>query len=227
MSDSGLKQKKPFWLILISVIFFPITILVLTWRSKKLHIGLRIGISVIVILVIIAAAVNGRNNTNNNPATPVAGLSSSDATNQSLTPSPSTTPSSDTNTSKAAALAPIPTTTPAPSPVSTPSATINPSSSKTPEPKKESKLELISITSPIDRNETATIKVKGSPNTEYDIDVFYSSSESSADGLENKTSDKDGYVSWSWKIGGKTKEGEHHLVVKGSSETLKVKFTVK
>jgi hypothetical protein len=66
-------------------------------------------------------------------------------------------------------------------------------------------IRLISLTSPVSRNETATLEIKGEPNTEYAITVYYSSGPSSAAGLESKYSDGEGYVSWSWRVGGKTK----------------------
>ena len=82
-------------------------------------------------------------------------------------------------------------------------------------------IRLLSITSPIGRNETATLRIQGAPNTEYSISVFYSSAASEAAGLEDKVSDSNGVVEWSWKIGGKTKAGEHRIVIiKGGGENF-------
>lgn len=86
-------------------------------------------------------------------------------------------------------------------------------------------LQLISVTSPVGRNETATLKAIGKPNTEYRISVYYSSGASTADGLENHTSDSSGNVSWSWKVGGRTKGGTHRIVISGGGETLETSFT--
>jgi hypothetical protein len=82
------------------------------------------------------------------------------------------------------------------------------------------------MTTPIGKNKKATIKVKGQPNTKYSIHVYYSTKESSASGLEDKTSDEEGYVSWTWKIGGNTKPGKYNISINGNEETLKVEFTV-
>lgn len=89
-----------------------------------------------------------------------------------------------------------------------------------------STLKILSLTSPISVNQTATIKVCGKPNTEYDINVVYSSSASSAKGLENKTSDENGIVSWSWRIGPSVKAGNYNITVKGGGETVEVKIQV-
>ena len=86
----------------------------------------------------------------------------------------------------------------------------------------------ISITSGLafSRNEIATVSITAQPNTEYSITVYYPSGKSTAKGLENKTSDANGNVSWSWKIGGKTTEGEHYLIITGGGETIRKDFTV-
>ena len=76
------------------------------------------------------------------------------------------------------------------------------------------------------RNEIATVSITGKPNTTYSITVYYSSGASKADGLENKTSDANGKVSWSWKIGGRTKPGTYNIVITGGGQTLEKAFTV-
>jgi len=70
------------------------------------------------------------------------------------------------------------------------------------------------------------VEVRGAPETLYEIAVYYSSGKSKAAGLVDKTSDADGYVSWSWKVGGSTKPGDYQLTVAGGGETLTVTFTV-
>lgn len=88
-------------------------------------------------------------------------------------------------------------------------------------------IELISMTNPLRRNEDAQITIKGAPNTEYRIDVYYSSGRSTADGLENKVSDSEGYVTWTWHVGGRTKLGDNKRVeIKGGGQTLKTTFSV-
>ncbi len=87
-------------------------------------------------------------------------------------------------------------------------------------------LDILSVTSPVEGGQNATLSAKGKPNTEYDIKVVYSSGESSAKGLENKKTDANGNVSWTWKVGAKTKPGTYTITVKGGGETDTIKITV-
>lgn len=88
------------------------------------------------------------------------------------------------------------------------------------------KLLLLGITSPISAGNNATISVRGKPNTGYDIKVYYSSGASTAKGLEQQYSDKDGKVSWTWKIGAKTKAGTYRIEISGGGEKLTAYITV-
>lgn len=76
------------------------------------------------------------------------------------------------------------------------------------------------------RNETVTCNFWGLPDTDYSIDVYYSSKVSEADGLENKTSGADGFVSWTWKIGGNTNTGNRYLEIIGGGETVRIDFEI-
>ena len=78
----------------------------------------------------------------------------------------------------------------------------------------------------VGRNETATVTIQGLPNTTYSITVNYKSGPSSAQGLEDKTSDGSGQVSWSWKVSGRTSPGTFNITVSGGGETLTLPFTV-
>lgn len=82
------------------------------------------------------------------------------------------------------------------------------------------------LTTPIKINAKATIRIKGKPDTEYKISVFYSSAASTAKGLEAKISDGDGMVSWTWKVGARTKEGDFKIVISGGGETFTTYFRV-
>ena len=76
------------------------------------------------------------------------------------------------------------------------------------------------------RNEYATVSIVGKPNTKYTITVYYKSGASTAEGLEPKTSDANGNVSWTWKIGGRTSPGTYRLVIAGGGESIERQFTV-
>ncbi len=78
----------------------------------------------------------------------------------------------------------------------------------------------------VNPNELTTVSIKGTPNTKYTISVYYSSGASKADGLEDKTSDSNGIVSWTWKVGGKTKAGTYRIVIKGGGQETTLYFTV-
>lgn len=78
----------------------------------------------------------------------------------------------------------------------------------------------------VGQNETATVTIQGLPNTNYSITVNYKSGPSSAEGLEDKTSDGSGQVSWSWKVGGRTSPGTFHITVSGGGETITLPFTI-
>lgn len=82
------------------------------------------------------------------------------------------------------------------------------------------------LTTPIKINAKATVRIKGKPDTEYKISVFYSSAASTAKGLEAKISDGGGMVSWTWKVGARTKEGDFKIVISGGGETFTTYFRV-
>ena len=87
-------------------------------------------------------------------------------------------------------------------------------------------IRLIDVTSPIFKNRNATVTVAGKPYTDYSIKVIYSTGESSAKGLEVKTSDDMGIVWWSWKIGPSVKEGTYKVIISDGSEIFEVEFDV-
>lgn len=84
---------------------------------------------------------------------------------------------------------------------------------------------LVDMTSLVYNNNMASLTIQGKPNTEYSIFVYYSSGTSEADGLERKTSDSNGYVTWEWKVGPRTKAGSHRIVISDASDSLTVYFT--
>ncbi len=90
-----------------------------------------------------------------------------------------------------------------------------------------STISLVSLTSPVSRGSNVTVSIKGNPNTTYDIDVIYSSGVSKATGLEDKTSDSDGNVSWTFKVSSNVKPGTYEVKINdglnSSSYSLEVK----
>lgn len=94
------------------------------------------------------------------------------------------------------------------------------------DPPKAAGIVFISYPETAGRNEHVSVKIKGDPYTEYDITVTYSSGPSSASGLYPKESNADGYVTWIWKIGGRTNLGTYPITVSGGGSTETVYFKV-
>lgn len=81
-----------------------------------------------------------------------------------------------------------------------------------------SNISLFSMPSSVSRGSDVTVSIKGVPNTNYDIDVIYSSGPSKASGLEDKISDSEGNVSWTFKVSSNVKPGTYEVkITDGSS----------
>lgn len=88
------------------------------------------------------------------------------------------------------------------------------------------KLTLTSAPGTVSKGSTASISIKGKPNTQYSIAVHYSSGISKASGLKAKTSDANGNASWSWKIGAKTKSGTYDVVISNGTDEIDSSVTI-
>ena len=87
-------------------------------------------------------------------------------------------------------------------------------------------IEVLDLTDKVSLGETAEITIKAKPKTKYTIDVNYGSGPSKAKGLEDKTADSSGTVSWSWTVGGSTSPGTHDITISGNKQKHETKFTV-
>ena len=87
-------------------------------------------------------------------------------------------------------------------------------------------LHLVSFPAIVRRNEDVTLCAQGKPDTEYRIHVYYTSGESTAEGLGPLVSDADGNLSWTWQIGGKTRAGSFHIDITGGEELLRIPLNV-
>ena len=81
------------------------------------------------------------------------------------------------------------------------------------------------LTDSVKKGSKATLSVTGTPGVTYSIAVYYSSSVSAAKGLEPKSADSNGNVSWSWRVGSRTKPGKHKIVISGGGESITLYFT--
>ncbi len=89
---------------------------------------------------------------------------------------------------------------------------------------------LISVISPVSPGNAASITVRSAPSAACTITVAYKSGPSQAQGLDPKTADKDGIVSWAWIVGTRTTPGEWPIRVTCSADsgqsTLETVFSV-
>ena len=96
---------------------------------------------------------------------------------------------------------------------------------ETTETPKSGKIVVTYLTDKVKRGNRATLSVSGTPGVTYSIAVYYSSTVSTAKGLEPKSADGDGNVTWSWNVGSRTKPGEHRIVISGGGERITLYFT--
>lgn len=74
-------------------------------------------------------------------------------------------------------------------------------------------LRIISVTCPIGKGYRANIVAETEPGAICNIRVRYASGYSSAQGLNQKTADSQGRVSWSWKVGTRTTPGSWPITI--------------
>ncbi len=87
---------------------------------------------------------------------------------------------------------------------------------------------LLSFVDNVNPGEKASIKIEGTPKTEYSIAVFYSSGQSKSKDLLPKVSDSNGIVSWEWRVGINTKPGTYNIIISQNGKTvIKTDFTIK
>lgn len=111
-----------------------------------------------------------------------------------------------------------------PKPSTTPAASSKSASSKASAAPTQT-LKSTAVPGTVQNGENATLSIVGKPNTKYTISVFYSTRVSEAKGLEAKTSDGSGNVSWTWKVGANTNPGTHRIVISGGGEELERSIT--
>ena len=89
-----------------------------------------------------------------------------------------------------------------------------------------SNINLVSLDSPVSKGSDVTVSIKGLPNTTYDIDVIYSSGASKASGLEDKTSDSEGNVSWTFKVSSNVKPGTYEVKISDGEDSASYSLEV-
>lgn len=89
---------------------------------------------------------------------------------------------------------------------------------------KSTKLRITQEAGTVGNNDIAILKAVGKPDTTYTLKVYYSSKVSEAKGTGAKKSDANGNVTWSWKVGAKTKPGTHKIVIEGGGDKIETTF---
>lgn len=81
-----------------------------------------------------------------------------------------------------------------------------------------SDLKLIDITSTVSAGSEASVSVQGLPDTKYSISLHYSLG-GKTPSLEDKVSDANGIVSWTWEINEETAAGTCQVEITGGGRT--------
>jgi 5-hydroxyisourate hydrolase-like protein (transthyretin family) len=91
-------------------------------------------------------------------------------------------------------------------------------------------LEILSVTSPVKAGENATLKAHTSPGARCAINVYYTSSRSTCEGLAERTVEASGNIAWTWKVGADIAPGVYKIEVSaslgGKSVSQTANFTV-
>ncbi len=76
-------------------------------------------------------------------------------------------------------------------------------------------ISVVTKTTPVIIGNSATVMVQGTPGKKYSID-FYENSSNAADynGLEDKTADSNGFVTWTFEIKSTCQAGNRRIVIK-------------
>ncbi|MGZ4163536.1 MAG: stalk domain-containing protein [Tumebacillaceae bacterium] len=93
-------------------------------------------------------------------------------------------------------------------------------------PSPTSAVKIVSVVSPVHRNGVETVVAHVPPGTTASIEVDYKSGPSQAAGLDEKTADASGNVSWSFKVGGNTTLGSWPVTVSDNGASDKAYFEV-
>ena len=204
------KKKRKTWLWILGWIFiFPVPLmLVLKDKekpSKKVKLIITIAAWVVYVLWIVIAMVANGNNENRS----------------TIVETTVTTEAQETTTIETTEETTVEPTTEEPTEAPTKAPTETPT-----EAQAENPIVFTNYTNYVEAGSNATVTIQGEPNTDYKIHVYYDNGESTAQGLEPKTSDANGVVTWEWKVGVNTTPGTHAITVEGGGTKNSVQFEV-
>jgi len=164
--------------------------------------------SIVAIAILVAAGSAAPSSSNRPQGSPGLALGGSSPTPTEASPIPTPTLGPSPSPKKSPSPSPKPTPPPAsPRPVKTPITFVNGPLTAAP-------------------NQIVTLYVRTAKKTYCTIEVDYSSGPSTAQGLTPKTSDTGGNVSWTWKVGGRTKAGTWPITVSCGNSSAKTSIRV-
>lgn len=89
------------------------------------------------------------------------------------------------------------------------------------------KLTITSWPKTASRNETVSVTIKGKADTKYYIEVNYKTGPSTSKDLDPKTSNANGEITWTWKVGARSAAGTFDIIVKDDEgKSVKVEWTI-
>jgi micrococcal nuclease len=87
-------------------------------------------------------------------------------------------------------------------------------------------LKIISSSLDVAPGDYASITIQTAPGASASIEVDYKSGPSHAKGLEPKTADSSGYVTWEWKVGTHTTPGQWPVIITSNGHTIQTTVNV-
>ena len=179
-----------------------------------------VGIIVLIVIIsIIASQCSGGSKTaKKTSSAPVAAAVSSEVSS-----APASSAESSAPTPSAASIASVSSAAESSAPASSAAPAVAVTSTA---PKASGSLTVTKAPGTVAPGSKASVTIKGTPGQSYSIAVHYSSGISKADGLEDKTADSNGNVTWQWEVGPKTKAGTFNVNISGGGQTAATQITV-
>jgi len=84
----------------------------------------------------------------------------------------------------------------------------------------------VSYTLVVRRNEDVIVRFDGRPGDVYNLRVRYASGYGTAEGLGESTVNEHGFVSWRWRVGGRTAFGDFPITITGRGETIQLLLSI-
>lgn len=90
----------------------------------------------------------------------------------------------------------------------------------------ENRISVISSSTVIKRGYNGRLSIRGKPVTSYTIIATYQEGNRILTSRRTGTTDKNGLLEWSWRVGKKTSPGTYPLIITGGGDTYSTYYTV-